>query len=355
MKLQIAEILPLLRVVTPFTNKNKTGLLPIYSSVKLAGNEVTGFNGECGIIRKTQIDWSELNCALVVGPLIALLEKIELSYPEVELTLEQVNGEVQPHNVVRVKAGKFSATLYAFPVTDFPNPGIDKPVTQSYDLYPDFLKHVREARFSAATDLAAPILSSVAVVDGKIYGAESRRIFRLENSIDTKGIPIILMRELVDSLVQIGEAPTKLEVMEGFFVFSTTTSKIFGKRFADDGKYPNINGAIEKTTTGEPLAEATFDNTNLGRIIDRLMVVNNQSSSTVRVSTTADGLLIENAGTEKNAQEELPCKIKGTGDIVVNGKLLLDAVQRFTAVKFYDRALVFENADSMHLVCRMQA
>lgn len=349
MKLTISEILPTLKIVTPFTNKTRVGLLPIYSSIKLAGSSIEAYNGECGIQRKTTQDWSELNLCTPAGPLITLLERLTASYQEVELT---TTTSAEGHRSLQLKAGSFSASLPSLPVTDYPDNGLTATPQASVELAADFLPALRAARFCAASDLAQKLLASVAVKGDKIYAAEAKRLYRSRAGANFPQATTVMTSEVADALVSIGETPTKLDILDGKLVFSTATSIIWGARFADDHKYPDIDPNIEALAQLAPAVEAVYDNQKFGLILQRLLTVNSDPVSVVQLTATPAGILLENKK-EGNCSELLECSCKVTPEAIpmcCNGRLLADAVERFTEMKFTPKALVFKGQDTIHMV-----
>lgn len=370
MKLNISQILPDLRVVTPFANKSRPGLLPIYSAVKLSGNTIEAFNGECGVVKATTTNWKEIECAVLATPLISLLEKLADTYQEVDLTVteEKKEGEVSKiatGKLLVVTAGTFSAKLFTFPLEDYPENSLTKKVLSTANLDDNFLKTLRIARFSSASDLAQQLLASVALRGTNIYAAEAKRMYRATTPTTFSATPVVVISELVDALCQIGESPSKLDILDGLLVFHTSSCKIFGARFADDVRYPQIDDKLDSVLASGFKCGASFDSLKLAQVISRLLVVNSDTNAAIHVKILKEdltavppqkaGIQLENKR-EGNAKEFLECKTdvkEPDFSLVLNGNLLLQAIERFSSVDFYPQAAAFVNADATHLLARL--
>lgn len=350
MKAPIAELLPALRLAKTFTDRSRTGLLPIYGTVKLDGNKVEAFNGECGIVHTTTVNW-DIKCAVPVSALVALLEKLEPTYAEATLETATVEGR---GTQLLLKAGTFSATIPVFPLAEYPSNGLDAKAVSSVELDPDFLASVRNALFCCATDLAQTLLGSVALRGTNVYAAEARRMYvgAAKAKFDRA---VILSRALAEQLLAVGDAPTKVDILDGRLAFYGKTSIVFGARLADDERYPDFDGKVKTITTAAPLATAVYDAEKLRAILARLLVVNNDNVQAIELTFVPGKLLLANK--DGTASETLDCDVKCNepATSVFGGRLLVEAVERFASMRLHDKAVEFKSPTAQHLIARLVA
>jgi len=349
-KLPASSLKPALNRALLFINQAKLGLSPLFGCFYLEGDKCSVYNGETGAVLNFPFSVSEPT--LLFPFELAKLVNATRELAEVSLTFDYKAMQL----IVVTPTIKTKIRLLNVATQDVSSlAGIKVPA----DLVPfemeGLYERVKRATFSCSADASLPLLQGVRVTPQSICSTDQRGVWREQATSPQAFVIPRLMCEHIERALQ---EPSRVGVSSDQLYLFYSDMMCFGRRLAEDHKYPDVDGAFDKVVRAvADQAVVTFDREALTERLTALLSLP-QYEGAVLMKCTAGELSVQNVlgvGVETESVISMPVQSTADfADVCINGQLLLEGVSRFSqlAVKADGRRIAFWNATQEYAVSR---